>query len=170
MPLLDTPHNVSYSPIRKASVLASLKHKCAKSQYISFIGASQNLILCQTVSVNVAVALSDTAVVAIILANVRKLDKPSYVYPVSESIMRQIISFRSKILKISENILRVPGHIRILAKRIILRHRQNFYNFSQLIDSRQFTSALSIFKCLIYDISNFSHINSMPCFYIYNSV
>ena len=106
MPLLDTPHNVSYSPIRKASVLASLKHKCAKSQYISFIGASQNLILCQTVSVNVAVALSDTAVVAIILANVRKLDKSSYVYAVSKPLVSQIIGYSFEILKVSEIILR----------------------------------------------------------------
>ena len=108
-----------------------------------------------------AVALPDTAVVAIILANVRKLDKSSYIYPVAKTLMSQIVSLPSEILKVSEIILR--------ALRVLLI-RQNSYSFTQLIDSRQFTSALSIFKCLIYDISNFSHINSIPCFYIYNSV
>ena len=53
-----------------------------------------------------AVALPDTAVVAIILANVRKLDKSSYIYPVAKTLMSQIVSLPSEILKVSEIILR----------------------------------------------------------------
>ena len=60
----------------------------------------------QTIAVHMAVALPDTAVVAIILANVRKLDKSSYIYPVAKPLVSQIVSFPSEILKVSEIILR----------------------------------------------------------------
>ena len=109
MPLLDAPHYVSYSLIRKASVLAALKNKRPEPKHISFIGTGQYLILCQTVSVNVAVALPDAAIVAIVLANVRKLDKPSYVYTVSKPLVSQIVSLPSEILKVTNAVLKVTG-------------------------------------------------------------
>ena len=56
-----------------------------------------------------AVALSDAAVVAIVLANVRKLDKSSYIYPVAKTLMSQIVSLPSEILKVTNAVLKVTG-------------------------------------------------------------
>ena len=55
------------------------------------------------------VALPDTAVIAIVLANVRKLDKSSYVYTVSKPLVSQIVSLPSEILKVTNAVLKATG-------------------------------------------------------------
>ena len=51
-------------------VLATLEHKCAKSQGITHMARLQNFFFRQTVSLRLLVAFADTAVIAIIFADV----------------------------------------------------------------------------------------------------
>ena len=56
-----------------------------------------------------AVALPDAAIIAIVLANVRKLDKSSYIYAVSKPLVSQVVSLPSEILKVTNAVLKVTG-------------------------------------------------------------
>lgn len=72
---LDAPDETDHPLVCEPAILPALEHKGAKSQLIALAAAVQDLVLGQPVALDVRVALSDAAVVAVVPAVVGELDE-----------------------------------------------------------------------------------------------
>ena len=98
MPLLDIPDNLTKDLITVIRVLSSLKDKGSKAQFIPAIRTPDYLFRHQAVSVRPIVSGTDSAVITVIPAVIRKFDQSADVYllPVYP-IAHRACKFRSHI-------------------------------------------------------------------------
>ena len=65
-----------HAVVREPSVLAALQDKRPEAELVSEFTAGENIFLCKPVSAGVCVAFADAAVVAVVFAEVGKLNQP----------------------------------------------------------------------------------------------
>ena len=80
MLLFNFPHDGNNPFIRKVRIFAALQNNGPKSQLISLVAAGEDLLLAQAVSLRVFIPASDTAIIAVVLTVVRKLDQAAQIY------------------------------------------------------------------------------------------
>ena len=74
---LDRAHNVLNPFVGEESVLAALHHERAKAQRVALLAAGQNVVLPKPVARAACVAAADSAVQAVVFADVADLDQPA---------------------------------------------------------------------------------------------
>ena len=74
--LLDGPDHGAQALVGEPGVLSALEHKGAESQPIARLAAGEDLLLAQAVALGLGVAPADAAVVAVVFAEVGKLNQP----------------------------------------------------------------------------------------------
>ena len=67
-------NNIRQSFIREPAVFSALKHKGAETKDIALLTAGKDILFCQAVALCVRIALSYTAVVAVIFTVICKFD------------------------------------------------------------------------------------------------
>ncbi len=81
-PLLDGPDKAAQAFVGEPEVLPALKYKGAKPQLVARLTAAENLLLRQPVALDLAVAFSNAAVIAVVFAKVGKLNQSPDEHPV----------------------------------------------------------------------------------------
>ena len=71
----DRGDDIAEPFIGKPSVFAALKDKCPESEAVSFLAAGEDIFFGEAIAQGVCIALADAAVIAVVAAVVRELDK-----------------------------------------------------------------------------------------------
>ena len=74
-------------------ILAALEHKCAKSQGITSTARLQNFFFRQTVSLRLSVAFADTAIIAIIFADVGNFHQSTDIDFFAKNLLTKFLGF-----------------------------------------------------------------------------
>ena len=78
MPFLDSLYDPDHYFIRKMRILPALKNNRMQAEAVAFVGAGQNLLFREAVTVTFAVASSDSAVETVVFTEVADLDQSPY--------------------------------------------------------------------------------------------
>ena len=81
-------NNVYDSLIRKIGILSPLHHERPKTQSIPFLTTGKNLFLGKAITLHLAIVSLDSAIMAVILAKVRKFNQPSRIDSASVILLR----------------------------------------------------------------------------------
>ena len=92
-------HYIAHNRVCVVCVLAALHDEGSEAEFVPRLTAGENLLLAETVSIRIAVASPYSAVKAVVLTVVRKLDKPPYIDVFSVHRLSDFIGLLTYVLK-----------------------------------------------------------------------